>query len=299
MHISLIIPAYNEEKAIAKVVEEAVDYVDEIIIIDDGSKDRTFETAKELCYHFKNIKLIKNKVNLGKVQSLRNGVKESSGDIIVFTDADFTYPAKHITEIVREIKNGADLAIGNRFAGVVKNIPFLNRIGNRIFSLLITYITSVPIEDGQTGLRAFLKKNFEKLDVPAKGLEYETKMTVKAAKLGYTIVEVPIEYRTRIGMSKLRPFQDGWRMFMSLLSIAYYETSLLARMILMPSFVLFLIGGLLGLISVGEYVQSNNLYHPYYPLLATLLLILATQLLSVGLILDNVYKKISMIARKL
>lgn len=148
-------------------------------------------------------------------------------------------------------------------------------------------------------MRAFLKKNFEKLDVPAKGLEYETKMTVKAAKLGYTIVEVPIEYRARIGTSKLQPFHDGWRMFRSLLSIAYYETSLLARMILMPSFVLFIIGSLLGLISVGEYLQSNTLYHPYYPLLATLLLILATQLLSVGLILDNVYKKISMIARKL
>lgn len=299
MRISLVIPAYNEEKALAKVVEEAVQYVDEIVIIDDGSKDRTLEVANELGFRFKNIKVIKNRTNLGKVQSLRHGVSESSGDIIVFTDADFTYPARHITELVREIKNGADLVMGNRFASVVKNIPLLNGIGNKIFSLLITYITSVPIEDGQTGMRAFLKKNFEKLDVAAQGLEYETKMTVKAAKLGYDIVEVPIEYRKRIGNSKLRPIHDGWRMFRSLLSIAYHETSLLARMILMPSFALFFLGSLLGLISVGEYIQSNTLYHPYYPLLATLLLLMATQLFSVGLILDNVYKKISMIARKL
>jgi dolichol-phosphate hexosyltransferase len=75
---------------------------------------------------------------------------------------------------------------------------------------------------------------FERLDVRAKGLEFETKMTVRAAKLGYRIVEIPIEYRERVGKSKLRPLKDGARMLSALFFVAYSETSLLSKMVLIP-----------------------------------------------------------------
>lgn len=296
MHISLIIPAYNEQDAITKVVEEALLFVDQVVIVDDGSTDQTAKISEELSKKYKKVKFVKHERNSGKVAALRTGIKNSNGNTIIFTDADFTYPASSIPEMTKALRDGADLVMGNRFAGEVKNIPLLNKIGNNLFSLLITYITGVTVQDGQTGMRAFLKKNFDKLDVDAKGLEYETKMTVKAAKSGYRIIEIPIHYRQRIGKSKLRPFADGWRMLKSLLSTAYTETSLLARMILMPSFGILALGVFFGLLFIYKYLTYNTI-HPYYPLLSTLFIITATQLFSVGLILDNLYKKISLIKK--
>ena len=110
-------------------------------------------------------------------------------------------------------------------------------LGNNIFSFLATYISCIRIKDSQTGMRAFRREMFDKLDVKAKGLEFETKMTVRAAKLGYKIVEVPIEYRERVGVSKLNPIKDGARMLTALLSVAYSEISLLSKMILLPSLI--------------------------------------------------------------
>jgi len=110
-------------------------------------------------------------------------------------------------------------------------------LGNNIFSFLATYISCIRIKDSQTGMRVFRREMFDKLDVKAKGLEFETKMTVRAAKLGYKIVEIPIEYRERVGKSKLNPLKDGAKMLTALLSVAYSETSLLSKMILLPSLI--------------------------------------------------------------
>ena len=244
MKTSLVVPAYNEEKGLPLVVQEYLNFVDEIIIVDDGSSDGTFQAAKALVSG--KTKLFRHEVNSGKVAALRTGVEHSTGDIIIFTDADYTYPASFVPDLVREIENGADLVLGARIQAR-ENIPAFNRIGNNIFSFLATYISCMRIVDSQTGMRAFRREMFDKLDVKAKGLEFETKMTVRAAKLGYKIVEVPIEYRERVGKSKLRPIKDGGRMLVALFSVAYSETSLLSKMILLPSFAFILIGLVTGL----------------------------------------------------
>jgi glycosyltransferase involved in cell wall biosynthesis len=296
MKTSLVVPAYNEEKGLPLVVQEYRDVVDEIIIVDDGSSDGTL-TAAELLVGSK-VKLFRHEKNSGKVAALRTGVEHATGDIIIFTDADYTYPARFVPDLIREIESGADLVLGARLQER-GNIPVFNRIGNNIFSFVATYISCMRIMDSQTGLRAFRKQMFDKLDVKAKGLEFETKMTVRAAKLGYKIVEVPIEYRERVGKSKLNPIKDGARMLMALFSVAYTETSLLSKMILLPSIIFILIGLITGFISVYEKIQYGVISHEFYPIFTAFLILVGVQLISLGLIVDYLTKKLDRIEERL
>jgi glycosyltransferase involved in cell wall biosynthesis len=290
---SLIIPAYNEEKGVPLVIEEYLDKVDEIIVVDDGSTDKTFEVAKKY-----DVKLYKHETNKGKVAALRTGVEHATCDIIIFTDADFTYPAKYVLDFIKEIEKGADLVLGARIENI-KNMPLLNKIGNHIFSFLATYIGCITVTDSQTGYRAFKREMFDKLHVNAKSLEFETKMTVRAAKLGYKIVEIPIEYRERVGKSKLRPIRDGIKMFFALGSIAFSETSLLAKMIIAPSLFFLFVGLIIGFIAIYEKIVFGVLTHEYYPILTVFLILIAIQLISFGLIVDFLTKKLDRIEEKL
>ncbi|MHC1686989.1 MAG: glycosyltransferase family 2 protein [Methanothrix sp.] len=296
MKTSLVVPAYNEEKGLPLVVQEYLDFVDEIIVVDDGSNDGTFQAAKELAG--RKTKLFRHEVNSGKVAALRTGVAHATGDIIIFTDADNTYPARYVPDLVREIENGGDLVLGARLKSR-DNIPAFNRLGNNIFSFLATYISCMRIKDSQTGMRAFRRQMFDKLDVKAKGLEFETKMTVRAAKLGYKIVEIPIEYRERVGKSKLQPVRDGARMIAALFSVAYTETSLLSKMILIPSFIFILIGLTTGFISIYEKIQYGVIFHEFYPLFTAFIILIGVQLISLGLIVDYLTKKLDRIEEHL
>lgn len=296
MKISLIVPAFNEEKAIGPVIEEYSPFVDEIIVVDDGSSDHTYEIASR--YIDGKVTLIRHEKNQGKVGALITGVSHATGEIIVFTDADCTYPARYIPVFIEEIQNGADLVLGSRMIES-HNIPFFNRIGNSIFSTLATYISGKEIQDGQTGMRAFKKNMFDTLQVQARSLEFETKMTVRAAKLGYYIVEVPIEYRERVGVSKLHPIRDGFRMLRALLSIGWYETSPLAKMISIPGIIFTGIGFIFGLFSIYERIEYYYLTHEYYPLISGFFILFGLQLTSMGLIIDYLTKKLDRIEEKL
>lgn len=297
MKSSLIIPAYNEEEALPLVIEEYMDKVDEIIVIDDGSSDKTYDIAKK--YEKNNLKLYKHEKNKGKVSALRTGVSNASGEIIIFTDADYTYPAKYVPQLISELEKGADLALGSRFLDGINNMPLLNVLGNKILSVVAAYISCVNITDAQTGYRAFKRDMFSKFDVNARSLEYETKMTVRAAKFGYKIVEIPIEYRKRIGSSKLRPIQDGFKMFRGLVTIAWGETSLIAKTIMAPSILFIAIGLAFGIVSIYEKVKFGILSHEFYPLITTLFVLVSIQLVSFGLIVDYLTKKLDRIEEKL
>lgn len=294
MKTSLIIPAYNEVKGLPLVIEECQDKVDEIIVVDDGSTDNTYETAKKY-----NICVIRHEKNKGKVAAIRTGISHATGDIIILIDADYTYPAKYIPLFKTKIEEGSELVLGSRFLDGINNMPILNNIGNNIFSAIAAYISCVNITDAQTGYRAFKRNMFSKLDVKAMSLEYETKMTVRAAKYGYKVVEFPIEYRKRIGTSKLRPIQDGLKMFRALISIAWGETSLIAKTIMIPSFIFILVGFSFGMFSVYEKLASGILSHEYYPLISTLSILVAIQMISFGLIVDYLTKKLDRIEEQL
>jgi glycosyltransferase involved in cell wall biosynthesis len=296
MKISVIIPAYNEEQALKPVVDEYLPYADEIIIVDDGSSDSTYEIAKTLLNE--KVQVLQHEKNQGKVAALRTGVEHATGDIIIFTDADCTYPARYIPEFINKLEHGVDLVLGSRQINR-ENIPLFNRLGNFFFSSLAAYISGKTIVDSQTGFRAFRKEMFEKFDVEARSLEFETKMTVRAAKLGYKIAEIPIEYRARVGTSKLHPIRDGLKMFFGLLAVSWNDTSPLGKMIMFPSFILILIGIGFGSIALYERLTLYHLVNEYYPLLAVFFILVAIQLMSIGLIVDYISKKMDRIEEKL
>jgi len=296
MKISLVIPAFNEEKALKAVISEYEPYADEIIIVDDGSSDSTCRIAESLTDG--KVRLFRHEKNQGKVAALRTGVTHSSGDIVIFTDADCTYPARFIPDFLEKIEAGYDLVLGSRQIRT-ENIPLFNRLGNFIFSSLAAYISGKTIVDSQTGFRAFRREMFAKFDVDAKSLEFETKMTVRAAKLGYKIAEVPIEYRERVGISKLRPVRDGFKMFFGLLTVAWNETSPLGKMIMFPSAIFILLGLGFGLVALYERFTVYYLVNEYYPLIAVFSILLGIQLISIGLIVDYLTKKLDRLEEKL
>ena len=294
--VSLVIPAYNEEKALGRVISEYEPYVSEVIIVDDGSTDSTADIAKT--FEKETVRLFRHEKNLGKVAALRTGVEHASGDIIVFTDADCTYPARYIPEFTGKIACGYDLVLGSRQINR-QNIPIFNRLGNFVFSSLAAYISGKTITDSQTGFRAFRREMFGVFDVDAKGLEFETKMTVRAAKLGYKIAEIPIEYRERVGTSKLHPVRDGFKMFFGLLAIAWNDTSPLGKMIMVPSFIFIILGIGFGSVALYERLTTYYLANEYYPLIAVFSILLAIQLISIGLVVDFLTKKLDRIEEKL
>lgn len=293
INITVIIPAYNEEEAIQAVIKEIPDIVNEIIVVDDGSTDRTYELAKEA-----GATVYKHATNKGKVGAIRTGIANAKNGIIILTDADCTYPAKIIPDLIKEMENGAQLVIGSRFKNGVQNVPLFNRIGNKIFSIIACYISGQEITDAQSGFRAFNKDFLETIGVRARGLEFETEMTVKAAKHGYKLVEIPIKYRKRVGISKLNPIKDGYKMGFALMHILIKETSMLAKVIMVPGGLIICIGGVFGAISLFDFVQ-NGAPRPFYPLITTLAILIGIQLFSLGLIIDNLSKKMLRIDEKL
>ena len=142
MKVTLIVPAYNEEEAVGLVIKEYYPFVDELIVVDDGSSDKTYDVASS--YADGKVIIIRHEKNRGKVGALMTGFSRATGDVIVFTDADCTYPARYIPEFIRELEQGADLVLGTRVTDA-SNIPFLNRIGNVAFSTLATYISGKAI----------------------------------------------------------------------------------------------------------------------------------------------------------
>jgi len=212
---TVVIPAYNEEEAIISTIEGVKGVINEsyeILVVDDGSHDKTFELA-ESC----NVRVIRHEKNKGKAAALETGVKNANGDIIATIDADCTYETAKIRDLVILIENGADLAIGSRFLGRAEGLKLLNRAGNWLFSSLISLFTGQKVTDAQSGLRAFRRELFFRLAVQAKGLDWETEMTARSVREGYSVVEIPIEYYERVGTSKLHPFKDGYRMLRGVL----------------------------------------------------------------------------------
>lgn len=294
MKISLIIPAYNEEEALPKTLDEYIDFVDEIIIVNDGSSDRTENIAQDYVAKNNKVKYVKHMVNRGKPEALRTGVKNSTGDILIFTDADCTYPARYIPDFIKKIDKGADMVLGARVFNK-NNIPLFNKIGNIVFSTLITYLCYTKVTDAQTGFRAMRKCIFPELDVKARNLEYETKMTLLAAKLWYNVVEVPIEYRKRVGKSKLNPIKDGFYMLKSIPLTIWEESTFLLKSVIIVNISLFFIGILFGLYSIYEKLAFGVLSHEFYPLISVVFILTAMQLMSFSLIMEFIINKMNKI----
>jgi glycosyltransferase involved in cell wall biosynthesis len=162
MRLAITIPAYNEEKTIEKTVREIKKVVGKnkydakILVVDDGSVDKTAAVARNA-----GALVFSHPRNYGLAETFRTEIEkclELKADVIVHIDADGQYVANEIPLLIREVKKGADLVLGSRFKGKIEEMPFIKRIGNKAFSVVVSNITGMKISDAQTGFRAFKKK---------------------------------------------------------------------------------------------------------------------------------------------
>ncbi|NWF86282.1 glycosyltransferase family 2 protein [Candidatus Bathyarchaeota archaeon] len=221
--VSVIIPAYNEEKTIATIIEETTNTMDilgmayEIIVVDDGSIDHTREIASR-----HNVTVVSNGKNQGKGYALRKGFQHAQGDIIVTIDADGSHNPKEIPDLINPLFNGTDIVAGSRFLGQEKDhTSKLHIVGNYLINMTIMILTRKKITDSQTGLRAFKKDFLQKTNFASYGYEIETEITVKGLKNGFAFQEIPISCKRRkYNVSNLRILSDGFKILKTILTSA-------------------------------------------------------------------------------
>lgn len=212
---SVVIPTYNEEEGIADIVhrvlqtEPALRQIGieqlELLVVDDGSKDRTREIAGTLPH----IRLICHPTNKGYGAALKTGFSQATGDLIGFLDADGTYPPEKFPQLCQKALNGTDLVIGSRMSGAESQMPLTRRMGNFFFAHLLTLITRQKVTDRASGMRVFKRKILSKVYPLPDGLNLTPVMSTRAIHEGISLAEIPIPYSERVGHSKLSVVRDG------------------------------------------------------------------------------------------
>lgn len=240
--VSVIIPAYNEEQglhdSIAELhsVLEQIPYPNEVIVVDDGSLDRTAELARA-----EHVQLLTHLHNLGYGASLKTGIKYAQGEWIVITDADGTYPARYIPQLLAYMsEHGYDMAVGAR-TGENVNVPLVRRPAKWIITQLASYLTGFKIPDLNSGLRVFRRDLVEKfLPLLPDGFSFTTTITLASLVNGYKVWFEPIDYLPRVGRSKIKPARDTFNFIILILrTVMFYQP---LKVFLPLSFLLFLLG---------------------------------------------------------
>ncbi len=223
MRIIITIPAYNEESTLPKVLEEIksvmskTKYKYDLMVYDDGSKDKTSEVAKK-----HGAMVFSHKRNQGLAVTFQDELKEilkMNYDVIVHTDADGQYKADGIPRLLKKIEEGYDLVLGSRFQGKIEGMPWLKRLGNKAFAHVISKLTGVKITDSTTGFRAFTREVAESIHF-INSFTYTQEQIIKAARQGFSIVEVPVNTRkTRESRLFKSPLQYAVRAWINILRI--------------------------------------------------------------------------------
>lgn len=217
--VAVVIPCYNEAKGIAKVVKgfprkrlEHLGYDLDFIVVDNNSKDKTADVAREAGAH------VIHEHKKGKGNAMRTGFQSVNDDVdfVVMLDGDDTYSPKEVIRMLEPLHSGfCDVVIGSRLGGKMTEdamTPF-NRMGNWIFSHMVRYVYRANVTDVLTGYFAWKKEVIDELHphLESTGFAIEMEMITKMARMGCEIYSVPISYHPRAGETNLRPIYDGWR----------------------------------------------------------------------------------------
>jgi glycosyltransferase involved in cell wall biosynthesis len=207
--VSVVIPAFNEEKAVQQVITDVRDLLEargietEIIIVDDGSTDRTANLAAA-----QNVRVLRHRSNRGYGASLKTGIAAASHDVIVITDADGTYPADRIPHLLKELER-SDMVVGARTGSKVR-IPLVRRPAKWVLNQLANYLVGAQIPDLNSGLRAFRRDMvIQYFPILPNQFSFTTTITLAMHCDRYAITYLPIDYRTRKGKSKIVPWDAG------------------------------------------------------------------------------------------
>jgi glycosyltransferase involved in cell wall biosynthesis len=212
--ISIIMPCLNEERTVESCVRKALgwlersEYTGEVVIVDNGSTDRSAELAAAAGAR------VVHEVRPGYGAALRRGFAEGRGDWLVMGDCDDTYDFSDLDPLMKPLAEGYDMAVGNRFAGGIAPgaMTWSHRyIGTPIISFLLKMFSGLKVGDSQCGLRAFTRDALDRLDLRTDGMELASEMILKSARRGLKVADVPVPYDIRLGEAKLNTMRDGWR----------------------------------------------------------------------------------------
>ena len=240
--ISVIMPCLNEEATVGACVREAKKslkkfakrgFSGDVIVVDNGSTDGSREKAKRA-----GAKVVIQQLR-GYGAAYLKGLSAAKGDYLIIGDSDGTYDFRLVPRFMKALESGADLVLGSRFKGKMAEdaMPFVNRyIGNPILTGMLNLFYGQRISDAHTGMRAFTKNAYRRMKLRSQGMEFASEMIVKAIYHKLAIVEVPIPYSPRGGISKLSPLSDAWRhiKFMLLYAPSY--------LLIIPGLLLFILG---------------------------------------------------------
>ena len=296
MKLSIVIPAYNEEEAIADIIrrclaerenivrETAVDDV-EIIVVNDGSHDRTAEIAGQ----FRDIVLISYEKNRGYGAAIKSGFEKATGTLVAFLDADGTCDPRYFIDMCKKMaEEDADIVIGSRMTPGSR-MPLIRKVGNRFYALLINLLGNTSITDSASGMRVIKKSSLKKLYPLPDGLHFTPAMSCRAVlDQNLTIAEVPMTYEERVGRSKLGVVQDGARFLKTIVDIALTYAPF--KFFGIAGIVMFLVGFLYGLYPLLYYLRFRVVPNYMIFRLVTVMVLIVTSIgiFTVGIISDEV-----------
>ena len=301
--VTVIFPAYNEAGAIANEIRATAAVMSrlgrpfELLVVDDGSTDGTAETAEAA-----GARVLQHIGNRGYGSALKTGIVAAAHDTIVISDADGTYPAERIPDLLRELET-ADMVVGARIGPNVA-IPLVRRPAKWLLGKLANRIAGCHIPDLNSGLRAFRRECVNQyLRILSNKFSFTTTITLALLADDYEVRYVPIDYHARIGHSKIRP-----RHFMEFVVLVLRMAMLFQPLrVFLPLAAVFTAAGLLKVFNdviafsyrTSQPIGLSLLVQPVLSTSALLLLMAALQLLLIGMVADGVLRRVAQSTRML
>jgi len=266
--LSVVIPALNEEDGIASIVERVLATQDalsaigiaglEVIVVDDGSVDATARIVRQI----KGAQLVHHPVNHGYGAAIKTGFGRAKGELLAFLDADSTYPPEYFPRLCEAvIREGADVVIGSRRSGGASKMPPIRRLGNLIWSRLLSVIGSATVHDPASGMRVLRRSCLQQLYPLPDGLNFTPVMSTRSLHEDLKVVEIPIPYDERSGRSKLSVVRDGTRFLKTIVWTALQYNP--ARILELAGFGAFSVAGLIGVLLIATRLRGVTSLGPW------------------------------------
>ncbi len=296
MNIVVSIPAYNEEATIVAVIRKIKEvlgkhrnYSYRVLVVDDGSTDRTAEAAKAEGAH-----VYSHPKNYGLAETFRTEIQQflklkPEADTMVHIDADGQYKAEEIPLLLRKVEEGYDFVLGSRFKGHIESMPIIKRLGNKAFSKVISQITRTKVSDAQSGFRAFTREVAENIKIISDHT-YTQEQVIKAVKGKFRFAEVPVYFAERKGKSRLirNPFEYATKAWINILRI--YRDYEPLRFFGLVGGLIFTIGFAFGLRLLYFYLTTGIIGHVPSLILSMLLMSVGVQVITFGFLADMIKK---------
>ncbi len=289
--IAVLIPCYNEELTIAKVIKDFAKELPnaDIYVYDNNSTDNTSQIAKQCGA------ILKQETRQGKGNVIKSMFRDIDADIYVMIDGDDTYPAKFVHSLIAPIKNNeADVVVGDRQSNgsyEAQNKRALHSFGNNLVKNIINKLFDTSLKDIMSGYRVFNKKFVKNMPINSKGFEIETEITLHSLDKNFIIKEVPIVYQDRPdgSYSKLNTYKDGLRVLKTILWVFKDYKPLSFFSILSIFFVIFSL--IFGVPVIVEFWQTGYIHKIPSAILSASLGLIAILSLFSGFILDTIVKQ--------